>query len=246
MGTARPWGRHGHGVPADGHQALLSPAEAAGVGMLQQRPRCSWRCGRAGTVRSARHTPAPRRVPWLNPPPPPPVTRSRAAVAALQFAFQRRRQLCRNPGAAPPAALNINACPTLRGGTCRGRPPAPSPPPALTGRAAAPAPPGAVPEGAGGWGGLWWCQLCPSPWQGGTKRGRGAGGGSGARRAARSPPNPLPSPRGLGVTGGFAPPPLPYAAAEAVQLIASVPGGGGMWAALPPALGSSQKSRAEK
>uniref|UniRef100_A0A8V1A890 Uncharacterized protein n=1 Tax=Gallus gallus TaxID=9031 RepID=A0A8V1A890_CHICK len=65
----RPWGRHGHGVPADGHQALLSPAEAAGVGMLQQRPRCSWRCGRAGTVRSARHTPAPRRVPWLSPPP---------------------------------------------------------------------------------------------------------------------------------------------------------------------------------
>lgn len=99
--------------------------QAAAAGMLQQRPRCSWRRPRAGTALTPCHTSAPRRVPWLSAPP----AHSRAAVAALQFAFQRRRQLCRNPGAAPPAALNINACPTLRGGTCRGRPSAPGPPP---------------------------------------------------------------------------------------------------------------------
>lgn len=39
----------------------------------------------------------------------------------LQFAFQRRRQLCRHPGAAPPVPLNINACPTLCRGTCHGQ-----------------------------------------------------------------------------------------------------------------------------
>lgn len=120
--------------------------QAAAAGMLQQRPRCSWRRPRAGTALTPCHTSAPRRVPWLSAPP----AHSRAAVAALQFAFQRRRQLCRNPGAAPPAALNINACPTLRGGTCRGRPSAPGSPPGPHWPGSCPGPPRGCARRCGG------------------------------------------------------------------------------------------------
>lgn len=76
----------------------------------------------------------------------------------------------------------------------------------------------------------------------------GAGGRWGQRgtESSQEPSQPSPLPPRPGGHRRLCPPPLPYAAAEAVQLIASVPGGGGMGAALPPALGSSQKSRAEK
>lgn len=106
----------------------------------------------------------------------------------LRFAFQRRRQLCRNPGAAPPAPLNINACPTLRRGTCHGRTPPAPPPRPLAGLGSCPGPPGAAPEGVGG---MRFNQLCPPPppsrgWVGGTKRG-GSTVGCGGQRVPRAP-----------------------------------------------------------